>query len=350
MALPFLSHGVTDKAKADLYRELHMLIGSGVDPATVLDVLMHARTGNRDRELFVRLRRSLGQGATLSNAFGAEKAFTSYEEQSIRLGEETGRLPDVLAELGAHFEAKVKLKRTLVSAFAYPAFVLFVTSCVVAFMLRVVVPMFVDVFKRSGAELPGITRFVVALSASSGPALIGIFSVITAVILLSMLMRNDSRVQRARSWVVLRLPLVGPIYRKAQTARLYRAMASMLAAQLPLDRALSLACGLVDLFPLQQALVVIREQVMRGVPLHVACAAHPVFDRKDVAMIAVAEEVRQLDGMFLRLADERAAEVQHRTSLMGSVLEPVMIVLIAVFVGIVLVAMYLPMFKLSTAF
>lgn len=340
-----------DKAKADLYGELHMLISAGVDPGTVLDVLMGAR-GPQDRgpSLYRDLRTALAQGRTLSGAFAAQGTFSSYEEQSVRLGEETGRLAEVLAELAEHFNAKVKLRRTLISAFAYPGFVMGVTFCVVAFMLRVVVPMFSDVFKRSGAELPALTRAVVRMSAWSGPAMVIMVGTIVLIAVAFTLLKDDPRMRAARSWSSIRLPLIGPIYRKAQFARLYRALASMLAAQLPLDRALELAIGLVDMHGLQRALEAIKEQVVRGVPLHEACAQHALFDRKDIAMIAVAEEVRQLDRIFLRLAEERTAEVQHRTSLMGSVLEPVMIVCIAVFVGVVLVAMYLPMFKLSTAF
>jgi type IV pilus assembly protein PilC len=339
-----------DKRKADLYRELHLLISSGVDPGTVFRVLADARKEDKGKVLFVELQKSLAQGRTLSGAFAEHGSFSRYEEQNIQVGEETGRLPEVLAELAEHYESKVKLRRTLTSAFAYPGFVLFISGGVVAFMLRVVVPMFSDVFRRSGAELPAITKFVVKLSASAGPALLALSLGIIALVTAYALLKEKPAVQRTLSWLMIRLPLVGVIYRKAQFARLYRAMASMLSAQLPLDRALVLAGELVDLYTLRIALADIRERVMRGVHLHEACAAHDLFDARDVAMIAVAEEVRQLDRMFMRLAEQRTAEVQHRTGLMGSVLEPVMIVFIAVFVGTILVAMYLPMFKLSSAF
>jgi type IV pilus assembly protein PilC len=339
-----------DKRKADLYRELHLLISSGVDPGTVFRVLADARKADTSKALFVGLQKSLAQGRTLSGAFAEHGSFSRYEEQSIQVGEETGRLPEVLDELAEHYESKVKLRRTLTSAFAYPGFVLFVSGGVVAFMLRVVVPMFSDVFRRSGAELPGITKFVVRLSASVGPVLLMLTLAIIALITAYAFLKAQPVVQRTLSWVIVRLPLVGIIYRKAQFARFYRAMASMLAAQLPLDRALGLASDLVDLYTLRLAITDIRERVMHGRHLHEACAAHDLFDTRDVAMIAVAEEVRQLDRMFMRLAEQRTAEVQHRTGLIGSVLEPVMIVFIAVFVGTILVAMYLPMFKLSSAF
>ncbi|MEO8069042.1 MAG: type II secretion system F family protein [Flavobacteriales bacterium] len=345
-----LARALGDKPKQQFYQELHMLIASGVDPATVLDLLGRTRKDERSKRLFAGLRRSLAQGRTLSGAFQETGSFAPYEVQTIQVGEETGRLPNVLGELAEHFAAKVKLKRTLMGAFAYPSFVLFVTCAVVVFMLRVVVPMFSDVFSRSGAELPAITQFMVRMSHWSGPILLGLFIVIGAAIGAFALFRSRPPVQRFTAWISVRLPLVGPIYKQAQFARCYRALGSMLGAQLPLDRALALGSELVGLHSLRHALVDIRDRVLKGGALHEACAAHPLFDAKDVAMIAVAEEVRQLDVMFMKMAEQHTAEVQHRTGLMGSVLEPVMIVFIAVFVGLILVAMYLPMFKLSTAF
>ncbi len=345
-----MSKRLGDKAKADLYRELHLLISSGVDPGTVFTVLAGARKDDQRKELYLSIRRSLAQGRSLSAALAAEGVFSKYEEQSVQVGEETGRLSEVFEELAENFDAKVELRRTLLSAFAYPLFVLCVTGAVVAFMLRVVVPMFSDVFHRSGAELPAITQFVVRMSAASGPALIMLGLLTVAAFIFYALVKDRPAVKHGVAWLVVRLPLVGTVYSRAQFARFYRAMASMLAAQLPLDRALALAADLVELYTLRLAILDIRERVLRGGHLHEACSAHDLFDGKDVAMIAVAEEVRQLDRMFLRLSEERAAEVKHRTAMMGSVLEPAMIVVIAVFVGTILVAMYLPMFKLSTAF
>lgn len=345
-----MSKRLGDKAKADLYRELHLLISSGVDPGTVFTVLAGARKDDQRKELYLSIRRSLAQGRSLSAALAAEGVFSKYEEQSVQVGEETGRLSEVFEELAENFDAKVELRRTLLSAFAYPLFVLCVTGAVVAFMLRVVVPMFSDVFHRSGAELPAITQLVVRMSAASGPALIMLGLLTVTAFIFYALVKDRPAVKHGVAWLMVRLPLVGTVYSRSQFARFYRAMASMLAAQLPLDRALALAADLVELYTLRLAVLDIRERVLRGGHLHEACSVHGLFDAKDVAMIAVAEEVRQLDRMFLRLSEERAAEVKHRTAMMGSVLEPAMIVVIAVFVGTILVAMYLPMFKLSTAF
>lgn len=339
-----------DKRKQQLYQELHMLISSGVDPATVLELLARSRREGALRDLLERARRALGEGRTLSGALQVVGGFSPYEVQTVQVGEETGRLAIVLGELAEHYAAKVKLKRMVMGAFAYPGFVLFVTAAVVAFMLRVVVPMFSEVFSRSGAELPAITLFVVKLSKWSGPALLMLFFMTGTAVLSYALLRNKPWVQRPTAWTSVRLPLVGPIHRLSQFARCYRALGSMLAAQLPLDRALELCDQLVDLHSLRTALQDVRLRVLKGSSLHEACAGHPIFDPKDVAMIAVAEEVRQLDTMFLRLADQHSAEVQHRSSMLGSVLEPFMIVFIAIFVGLILIAMYLPMFKLSTAF
>jgi type IV pilus assembly protein PilC len=127
-------------------------------------------------------------------------------------------------------------------------------------------------------------------------------------------------------------------------------MAFLLQAGTPLDKALDLTAHMCGSPRIAAALLAIRDRVVRGRSLRESLAEHPEFDASMVAMIGVAEEVKQLDRMFARLATTYTEDVQHRTTLLGSVLEPATILVIAVLVGTVLVAMYLPMFKLSTAF
>jgi type IV pilus assembly protein PilC len=149
---------------------------------------------------------------------------------------------------------------------------------------------------------------------------------------------------------MLRTPVFGELRRKAMLARFCNSMAFLLGSGSPLDRALELSEKMAESPRLNFALANIRSAVIRGSTLSQAMSAYAIFDPQLVAMIGVAEEVKQLDSMFQRLSERYTDEVQHKTTLLGSVLEPATILLIAVLVGIVLVAMYLPMFKLSTTF
>lgn len=342
--------GFNDVRKERLFRELHLLIQAGVDPRTVLDLLLKAQKEEGTRLVLATVRDDVMRGQLLSQALERSGAFSEYEVQSIRIGEESGRLAPVCEQVAEHHADRIKLRRTLRQAFAYPLFVLCITLGVVFFMMNVVVPMFAQVFARSGAELPPLTRHVLSVSSflrTGWPViLLGMAVVVGGVVLF-----------HRRAWwmlwterIGLRLPVFGEMHRKALLARFCRSMAFLLGSGSPLDRALELSERMSTSPRLRQALVDIRTKVVRGSSLYAAMAAHPVFDAQLVAMIGVAEEVKQLDTMFQRLGERYMADVQHRTSMLGSVLEPATILIISVLVGTVLVAMYLPMFKLSTTF
>ncbi|HMQ77084.1 MAG TPA: type II secretion system F family protein [Flavobacteriales bacterium] len=338
----------TDIRKERLFRDMHLLVVAGVDPRTMLDLLVEAQAQGRSVEALRQVREAVLSGITLSAAMSEAGVFSAHEEHAVRVGEESGRLGDILLQLADHHAERIALRRLVRQAFAYPLFVLAVTMVVVLFMMNVVVPMFAEVFARSGAELPALTAGVLLVSQvlrSAWPVLLG------GLVLLSLGVARLDRHAPFRRWkegTLDRMPVLGPLSRKAGLARFCSAMAFLLRAGTPLDRALFLAEGMAGTARSREALSDVRGRVIAGSSLRQAMSAHPAFDADMVAMIGVAEEVKQLDRMFGRLAERYAADVKHRTTMLGSVLEPVTILIIALLVGTVLVAMYLPMFKLST--
>ncbi len=335
--------------KERLFREMHLLVLSGVEPRMMLDLLVEAQSDERLSRTLGEVRDAVLAGVPLSQAMATAKVFDDHEQQTVRIGEESGRLADVLLQLADHHADRIALRRTVRQAFAYPVFILVITLVVVLFMMNVVVPMFAEVFARSGADLPPLTAAVLKASnvfRSAWPFLLG---VVALVPLLWSQVREREPVRRFVEASVRRVPVLGTLTRKAALARFCRSMAFLLQAGTPLDRALRLSEGMGGTVRSRAAVADIRTRVVTGSSLRQAMAAHTDFDREMVAMIGVAEEVKQLDRMFLRLSERYAADVKHQATLLGSVLEPLTIVVIAVLVGTVLVAMYLPMFKLSTA-
>jgi type IV pilus assembly protein PilC len=342
--------GLNDHRKERLFRELHLLLQAGVDPRTVLDLLIKAQTDPRSVEVLEGVRTAVVRGQLLSDALQAAGSFSSYEVHSVRIGEESGRLGEVCLQLADHHADRLKLQRMVRQAFAYPAFILAITMVVVLFMMKVVVPMFAQVFARSGAELPALTRTVLEVA-----AFLDAWWFVLVLLALGagagyFALRTSRAWQVAVETTLLKLPLFGELRRKALLAKYARAMALLLGSGAPLDRALDLCQQMVGSPKLMSALHQVRADVVKGTGLAHAMTRHPLFDPAMIAMIAVAEEVKQLDAMHLRLSERYTADVQHRTALLGTVLEPATILLIAVLVGTVLVAMYLPMFKLSTTF
>lgn len=340
--------GLGDVQKERLFRELHLLLNAGVDPRSVLDLLCKAQKEGTAKRVITAIRDQVMRGQGLSSAMEHTNAFSEYEVQSMRIGEESGRMGPVCLQLAEHHADRLKLRRMVRQAFAYPLFILCITLGVVFFMMNVVVPMFAQVFARSGSELPALTRHV--LSASSILRNYWHFMMIALAGITAIIFFFKDN-QQWRMWserIGLLLPVFGELRRKALLARYCRSMAFLLNSGSPLDRALELTERMSNSPKLRSSLQAIRAQVIRGSSLQEAMSSHSIFDGQLVAMIGVAEEVKQLDNMFLRLSERYTADVQHRTTLLGSVLEPATILLIAVLVGIVLVAMYLPMFKLST--
>jgi type IV pilus assembly protein PilC len=320
-----------------------------VDPRTVLE-LLQASQGDQDSQAIVSsIQSAVVRGSSLSGAMERTAVFTPYEYYSVRMGEESGRSADVFEELADHYADRVAIRGMLRQAFAYPIFVLCITTGVIAFMMNVIIPMFAQVFARSGTELPALTRSVLRMSTilrTYWPWTLAMIVVLGAAI---SLVKRSRHAQERMEWLIWCVPVLGPIQRKTRLARFCRSMAFLLSSGAPLDRALELSEQMTGSVRLQHALMTVRGEVIKGNSLGRSLSRHPEFEPSMVAMIGVAEEVKQLDRMFQRLAERYMADVKQRTAMLGSVLEPAMILIIAVLVGIVLVAMYLPMFKLGTA-
>ena len=341
---------LSDVRRERIFRDLHLLVQAGVDPRTVLDLLVKAQSEKVSREVLGKVRDGVMRGLLISDSMEEAQVFTPYEVHSMRIGEESGRLASVCEQLADHHADRIKLTRMVRQAFAYPLFILVITLAVVFFMMNVVVPMFAQVFARSGAELPALTQAVLRVSGfirTAWPVLLVLGA--AAVVLVASFGKRATD-HPAVERVLFTLPVLGDIRRKALLARHCRAMAFLLQAGSPLDRALELCAEMAGSPHLFHALRQVRQEVVLGRTLQNAMVQHRIFDTQLIAMLAVAEEVKQLDVMYLRSSERYAADVQHRTSVLGSILEPATILVIAVLVGTVLVAMYLPMFKLSTAF
>ncbi|WP_052503538.1 type II secretion system F family protein [Lacinutrix sp. Hel_I_90] len=171
--------GFSDKKKERFYKELALLIQSGIDFKQALEIITEQYKSKTDRALITTIKQEVVQGKSLHEAMKQSKKFSAYEYFSVKIGEETRKLDKVLIELQKYFDRKIKMKRQLISVFTYPAFVLAVTFGVLYFMMNNVVPMFSSVFKQFGAELPPLTQKIINLSHN--------FSTLSGVFIFSVL-------------------------------------------------------------------------------------------------------------------------------------------------------------------
>ena len=286
-------------------------------------------------------------GSSLSQSLEKTGHFSAYEYQSIRIGEETGRLRIVLNQLANFYTDKVKLRRQLIGVFTYPSFVILITIGVLYFMLSSVVPMFEDVFKQFGQELPYLTQKIIWLSKYFTTFLLYFVLAVIAIVVYAYTQRKDENYRKMSSSIAMRIPVFGPLIRKIYLARMCQSLSLLLASRTPLVSALELVEEMIDFYPIESAIRAVKEDIRKGENLHEGLAKFTIFDKRLVSLTKIAEEINQLDTTFDRLAKQYQEDIEFRTKLIGTIIEPMIIVVIGLIVGVIMVSMYLPMFNLS---
>jgi len=336
-----------DKSKEHFYNEFTSLIESGIDMRRSIQLIIDEQEKKRVRKILEELQQKIIMGASLSEAMEASGQFSAYEYQSIRIGEETGRLKNVLVSLSVYFGDKVRLKRQLVSVFTYPVFVLLITIGVLYFMLNSVVPMFEDVFKQFGQELPWLTQKIVWLSQHFSAFMLYFMIISIGLSAYFYTQRREEWFRKRSAAVMLRIPVFGPLIKKIYLARFCQTMGLLMESKTPLIKALDLVEEMIRFYPLEEALRATKKEILAGNQLHYGLSKFKILDKRLISLIKIAEEINQLDQTFVRLTKQYNDEVDYRTKLMGTIIEPAIIVIIGLVVGLIMVAMYLPMFNLS---
>jgi type IV pilus assembly protein PilC len=341
------SSGLNDKKKERFYSELHILFSSGVDIRSALDLISDGQTKEKEIQMFERIKESIISGETFSNALQKTGKFSVYEYYSLKIGEESGRLNEVLLELATFFSKKIKQKRLLTKALSYPTIVLISSFGAVAFMLKFVVPIFADVFKRFKGELPYFTQVIMKFSDSFSHSFIWIILFLTVFLIFIYRQKNKIWYRKLSSNLLLRIPLVRDLVSKIYLARFCQSMQLLLASKTPLVNSLNLVKKMIGFYPIEISLETVKEDVMKGLSLHESLAKYPIYNKRFISLIKVSEEVNQMDKMFTRLANQYTEEVEHQSEVIGSLIEPILILFLGAIITIILVAMYLPMFQMG---
>src|SRR5690606_6602591 len=215
---------LADRKKEEFYLEFSTLLLSGIDIRTAFDLILVDQKKGKDADTFTSIRNEVVKGATLSTAIEQSGKFSNYEFQSVRIGEATGKLGEVLRELALYYKSKIAQRRKIISALTYPVIVLCTSLGAVFFMLKYVVPMFADVFTRFDGELPAITAFILRLSdfldRTFGWVLLGM--AVTGIFL--YINRQKTWYRKWSSAILLRIPVAGEIVRKIHLARFANTM------------------------------------------------------------------------------------------------------------------------------
>ena len=337
-----------NKRKEEFYSELALLLKAGVHLREALALLKENQKKEKLQQFYGQMLEELDEGRSLSEILKVRKAFSAYEEYSVQIGEESGNLMKIAQELATFFVQKNEQRRNLVNALTYPIIILCTAVLVVIFMLRMVVPMFEDIFKQNGVELPIITQWIISIS-----NFIRDYGWLLLLVFVSLLILRKPLLKQAKfkeKWdhFVLRMPYMGNLVRSVYLAQFTQAVALLISSKVPMLNSIQMVKRMIGFYPLQNALDNLEAQIMKGTSLHDSFKGNKMFDNKMVSLIKVAEETNQTEFIFEKLNQQYVLEMQQKSKMLSTVMEPLIIVVIGIFVGVILVSMYLPMFKLST--
>lgn len=347
--ITFFSSGFNNKKKQAFYQELAVLLKAGITFKEGLSLIVESLKKQADKDLIKKVLNDVINGKSFSEALLDSKSFTEYEYYSIQIGEETGTTAQVCQELGLFYERKNEQKRIIIAALTYPSIVLSTAVLVVVFMLSYVVPMFEGIFKQNNMELPVLTQMIVKLSVFTKTFGVYALLVIVALIFTGRLFKDNAKYKKILHFSLIKIPIVGTFITKVYLAQFTQAVALLTTAKVPLLNSIQMVKKMIRFVPLQDALEKVENNILKGNSLSSSLKENTLFDNRIISLVKVAEETNQTEYVFKQLSEQYNQEVVQQSKIMTTVLEPFIILFVGVLVAVLLVAMYLPMFQLSSA-
>ena len=330
-------------------RQIATMLAAGIPLVQAFDIVGAGHDNPAMQKLILGIRADLESGTALAEALGRHPLY--FDDLFVNLvtaGEQAGALDTLLDKIATYKEKTEAIKKKIKKALFYPAAVLVVAFIVSLILLIFVIPQFESLFKGFGADLPAFTRMVIDLSMfvqTKGWAL-GI--VIGGAVAFYMYTRKRSKKLREfEDRLFLKLPIVGSILVKASIARFARTLSTMFSAGVPLVEALQSVAGATGNIVYEKAVLAMRDEVSTGQRLQRAMENTGLFPNMVIQMIAVGEESGSLDEMSSKVADFYEADVDNAVDSMSSLLEPMIMAILGVLVGGLVIAMYLPIFKMG---
>ncbi|MGH7889211.1 MAG: type II secretion system F family protein [Thermodesulfobacteriota bacterium] len=341
--------GVSNKDLVVFTRQMSTMIDAGLPLVRSLDILSSQQDNAKFKAILTNVKETVEGGSTFADALGKHpKVFNALYVQLVRAGESGGVLDVILQRLSVYLEKIESIRRKIKGAMIYPSIVISVAIIVLSIVLIFVVPTFAEMFKDMGTTLPALTQFIVDVSAFLKNNIIYILIAIALVSFLIVLSyRRSEKAQKLFDAFLLKLWLVGNLILKTVIARFCRTLATLTAGGIPILDGLEITAKASGNKITEEAILEARREVSQGKTLAEPLGAKPkIFPPMVVQMIAVGEQTGALDDMLNKIADFYEDEVDAAVAGLLSALEPIMIAFLGATVGVIVVSMYLPMFKL----
>jgi type IV pilus assembly protein PilC len=340
---------VKDKDLAIFTRQFSTMVDAGLPIAQCLAILAEQSDSKVLRGVTAQIALDVQGGATLADSFGKfPRTFDNLFTNMVQVGESGGVLDVVLQRLSGYIEKAAKLKAKVKSAMVYPATIISVAILVIIFMMTFVIPTFAQMFKNMGAELPLPTKIVLFLSEFTQKYVLFIFAALGLLVYGVKKYYATDQGSMLIDTMLLKFPVIGVLIQKVAVARFTRTLGTLISSGVPILEGLRITARSAGNRVVEKAVMQARHAVSTGRTLAEPLRQTPIFPPMVIHMINVGENVGALDQMLSKIADFYDDEVDTAVSALTSLLEPLMIVFLGVIVGGLVVAMYLPIFRMVT--
>jgi type IV pilus assembly protein PilC len=345
-----LGTGVSPKDLVKFVRQFATMIDAGLPLVQCLDILANQEPNPVFRAALVDIKGTVEQGATFSDALRRHpKIFDDLFVNLVHAGEVGGILDTILNRLAIYIEKSVKLKRQIRGAMTYPIVVIFIMIIVMVVLMTFVIPAFENMYSElaGSSQLPALTRMVIAVS-NIFLGYLPIVILVTVGLVVGFVQLYKRRAgKRAIHKFILAMPIIGPIIQKITVARFSRTMSTLLQSGVPILDAITIVAKSAGNVVVEEGLMYTRDRISEGRNLADPLSEVSVFPGMVVQMVAVGEQTGALDTMLAKIAEFYEEETDVAVAALTALLEPIMMVMVGGVVGVVLIAMYLPIFELA---
>jgi type IV pilus assembly protein PilC len=342
---------ITSKDITTFSRQLATMMSAGVPLVQSFEIVARGLENKGMQDLLLAIKADIEAGGTLAEALGKHPAhFDRLYINLVTAGEAAGILESILHKLATYLEKTEALKSKIKSAMFYPTAVIVVAFVITAILMIFVIPQFESLFKGFGADLPALTRLIITISEYFQEYWWAIFGgLIGTVMGILKLKKRSTKVAQLFDRLSLKLPVVGKILEQSAIARFSRTLATMFAAGTPLVEAMTSVAGACGNIVFYDAAIKIRDEITTGTQLQVAMRDAQIFPNMVIQMVAIGEESGALDEMLGKVADWYEQQVDDAVEALTSLLEPIIMAVLGVIIGGLVIAMYLPIFKMGQA-
>ena len=330
-------------------RQLATMVDSGIPITPALDVLADQMEDRNFRTTLKKIRDDIEAGASLSESLGRHpRIFSDFFVNMVRAGELSGRLDEILDRVASYIEKVSVLTGKVRASLFYPAFVTVLSLCITTFLIVVIVPKFKEIFHSLGGELPGPTRILLGISEFMGHYLV---VEAVALVLFGVLGKFYVGTSGGRLWfdrMVLKLPILGKLLQKVFIARFSRTLSTLVKSGVPILSALEIVAKTSGNKVVERAVMSARASIKEGENIADPLAHSKVFPTMVTRMISVGERTGELEKMLTKIADFYENEVDVAITALTSLIEPMVIAVLGLVIGSIVIALFLPIFKIST--